>query len=93
MSDAPKPFLHRTNRQAITKEPDPGGRWSTQFPDMIGYSSQGGGKVPADYGWNTSPKQDQEEMTEETLKARFNELRVLPQKPQAPALPAGPDKK
>jgi hypothetical protein len=93
MSDAPKPFLHRTNRQSITKEPDPAGRWSTQFPDMIGYSSQGGGKVPADYGWNTNPKQDQEELTEETLKARFNELRVVPSKPQAPALPADATKK
>jgi hypothetical protein len=88
MSDAPKPFLHRPNRQHITKEPDPSGRWSTQFPDMIGYSSQGGGKVPADFGWNTNPKQWQEEMTPETLAARYDELRVLPPKPQAPALPA-----
>ncbi|QSQ20484.1 hypothetical protein JY651_35335 [Pyxidicoccus parkwayensis] len=88
MSDASKPFLHRPNRQHITKEPDPAGRWSKQFPDMIGYSSQGGGKVPADFGWNTNPKQDQEELTPETLAARYNELRVTPSKPAAPALPA-----
>ncbi|MBU8898865.1 hypothetical protein DRW03_10615 [Corallococcus sp. H22C18031201] len=87
MSNTLKPFLHRPNRQNITKEPDPSGRWSTQFPDMIGYSSQGGGKVPADFGWNTNPKQWQEEMTPETLTQRLSELRVLPEKPAAPALP------
>ncbi|MCP3136017.1 hypothetical protein [Pyxidicoccus xibeiensis] len=93
MSDAPKPFLHRTNRQAITKEPDPAGRWSKQFPDMIGYSSQGGGKVPADFAWVSSPKQEQEELTPETLAARFASLRVTPPRPQAPALPAEGTKK
>ncbi|MBJ6761609.1 hypothetical protein JGU66_12610 [Myxococcaceae bacterium JPH2] len=87
MSNTLKPFLHRPNRQNVTKEPDPAGRWSTQFPDMIGYSSQGGGKVPADFGWHTNPKQWQEEMTPETLVQRFSELRVLPEKPAAPALP------
>ncbi|QDE66254.1 hypothetical protein BHS09_04170 [Myxococcus xanthus] len=89
MSDAPKPFLHRPNRQLITKEPDPAGRWSKQFPDMIGYASQGGGKVPADFGWNTNPKQWQEEMTPETLAARYDELRILPPKSESPALPEG----
>lgn len=88
MSDASKPFLIPANRQYITKEPDPAGRWSTLFPDMIGYKSQGGGKVPADFGWNTNPKQWQEEMTPVTLAERFNELRVLPPKAEPPALPA-----
>ena len=89
MSDAPKPkpFI-LPNRQHVTKEPDPGGRWSAQFPEMIGYSSQGGGKVPADFGWNTNPKQWQEELTEQTLAARFEELRVLPPKKEVPVLPA-----
>ncbi|WP_342378595.1 hypothetical protein NVS55_04320 [Myxococcus stipitatus] len=92
MSDASKNFLHRPNRQHITQEPDPAGRWSNKFPDMIGYTSQGGGKVPADFGWNTNPKQWQEEMTPLTLAERFNELRVLPTAPQAPALPADTQK-
>ncbi|RKG63999.1 hypothetical protein D7W79_39610 [Corallococcus exercitus] len=89
MSDAPKPkpFI-LPNRQHVTKEPDPGGRWSAQFPDTIGYTSQGGGKVPADFGWNTNPKQWQEEMTPDTLAARFEELRVLPPKKDVPVLPA-----
>ncbi|RKH02278.1 hypothetical protein D7Y13_35435 [Corallococcus praedator] len=89
MSDAskPKPFI-LPNRQHVTKEPDPGGRWSAQFPEMIGYSSQGGGKVPADFGWNTNPKQWQEELTPQTLAERFEELRILPPKKDAPALPA-----
>jgi len=64
-------YTPRSNRESITREQDPAGRWSTKFPDMIGYKNQGGGKLPADFGWNTNPKQWQEEMTPETLAARY----------------------
>ncbi|ADO75158.1 hypothetical protein [Stigmatella aurantiaca] len=91
MSNQPKPFVI-PSRESVTREPDPGGRWSPQFPDMIGYKSQGGGKVPDDFGWNTNPKQWQEELTVESLARRYEKLRVLPPKPAAPALPEGPKK-
>ncbi|XXF78924.1 hypothetical protein P2318_03965 [Myxococcaceae bacterium GXIMD 01537] len=85
-------YFHIPHREQITQEPDPAGRWSKQFPDMIGYKNQGGGKVPEDFGWNTNPKQWQEELTSTTLEKRFNALRTQPSQPAAPALPAG-DKK
>lgn len=88
MSDAPIPFTPRTNRQAITHEPDPGGRYTPLFPDSIGYKSQGGGKVPADFGWHTNPKQWQEELTPAMIEARQQE-RALPKAPLKPELPAG----
>ena len=83
MSDAPKPppFTPRTHREAITRETDPGGKWTTAFPEMNGYKSQGGGKVPADLFWDTNPKQSQEELTEQ-------ELRHALEHP-APKLPSG----
>jgi hypothetical protein len=87
MSDAPKPFVLPTQRESVTGEPDPAGRWSDQFPDMIGYKNQGGGKVPSDFGWATNPKQFQEEMTPETLAQSYQKLRILPAAPAAPALP------
>ena len=97
MSQSPnerRPFVHRPKREDITREPDPAGRWSAQFPDMIGYRSQGGGKVPADFGWTTNPKEWQEEHTEQTLAERYQALRVLPRAPAAPQqLPAGSDTK
>jgi len=92
MSNAPKPFVLPTHRERVTLEPDPGGRWSDKFPDMVGYKSQGGGKVPADFGWATNPKQWQEELTPETLAERFQKLRVLPAATQAPILPEGEKK-
>lgn len=88
----PNSYFHIPNREAITKEPDPAGRWSKSFPDMIGYRNQGGGKVPEDFGWNTNPKQWQEELTPDTLAKRYESLRVLPETKAAPALPEG-DKK
>ena len=83
-------YTPRPNREPITRETDPAGRWSAKFPDMIGYKSQGGGKLPADYGWNTNPKQWQEEMTPETLATEYRNL-VIPRHPvPAPAaLPEG----
>jgi hypothetical protein len=88
-----RPFTHLPKREGITLEPDPAGRWSDKFPDMIGYRNQGGGKVPEDFGWNTNPKQWQEEHTEGTLAERYQALRVLPgtaspQQGQAAQLPA-----
>ncbi|HLM46055.1 MAG TPA: hypothetical protein VK458_19445 [Myxococcaceae bacterium] len=78
-------YTPRSNREPVTRETDPAGRWSEQFPDMIGYKNQGGGKVPADFGWNTNPKQWQEEMTPATL-AEEHRNRVIPRA----ALPAAP---
>ncbi len=84
-----KNYTPRPNREPITREPDPSGRWSAKFPDMIGYKSQGGGKVPDDFGWNTNPKQWQEELTPGTL-AEHHRNRVLPRNTVAtPALPEG----
>jgi len=91
MSQSPnerRPFVHRPKREDITREPDPAGRWSAQFPEMIGYRNQGGGKVPEDFGWNTNPKQWQEEMTPETLVTEHRN-RVVPRHAAAPALPEG----
>jgi hypothetical protein len=89
MSNEPKPFLHRPQRQHITREPDPAGRWSEQFPDMIGYKNQGCGKVPADFGWHSNPKQWQEELTPDTL-VEHHRNRVVPRTPvTAGALPEG----
>lgn len=92
MSDPSKPFILPPHREEITLEPDPAGRWSDQFPDMIGYRNQGGGKVPADFTWRTNPKQWQEEMTPDTLAERYQQRRVLPPAPVAPALPEGTKK-
>ena len=83
-------YTPRPHREPITREPDPAGRWSTAFPDMIGYKNQGGGKVPADYGWNTNPKQWQEEMTPDTLATEYRNL-VIPRLPVAAAAPALPE--
>lgn len=62
------PFVMRKNRSAITREPDLEGKWTTQFPDTLGYQNQGGGSVPGDLAWGASPKQWQEELTEEELR-------------------------
>ncbi|HEX8439584.1 hypothetical protein [Archangium sp.] len=78
-------YTPRPNREPITRETDPAGRWSDKFPDMMGYKSQGGGKVPADFGWNTNPKQWQEEMTPATLAEEYRKL-VIPR--TAVAVPA-----
>jgi hypothetical protein len=89
MSDSSKPFVLPPRRELVTQEPDPGGRWSDQFPDMIGYKNQGGGKVPADFTWTTNPKQWQEELTPEGLAGRYQQLRVLPAVVLKPLLPEG----
>ncbi len=90
MSNNGKNYTPRPSREVVTREPDPGGRWSTKFPDMIGYKSQGGGKVPDDYSWDTNPKQFQEEMTPETLAAEFQQ-RVIPRLQATPGTPALPE--
>ncbi len=83
-------YTPRANREPITREPDPAGRWSTKFPDMIGYKNQGGGKVPADFGWNTNPKQWQEEMTPATLAEEYGRMVIPRNTVVAPAaLPEG----
>ncbi|MBF5043047.1 hypothetical protein FGE12_11675 [Aggregicoccus sp. 17bor-14] len=87
-----RPFIHRPKREDITREPDPAGRYTDQFPDMIGYRNQGGGKVPEDFAWNTNPKQWQEELTEGTLAERYQALRVLPERPAQAQLPEGSPK-
>jgi hypothetical protein len=95
MSNNFKYYNPRPHREPITRETDPAGRWSPQFPDMVGYKSQGGGKVPEDLEWRSSPKQNQEELTPETLEARHLR-RVVPRlatPPGAPALPEDTTKK
>jgi hypothetical protein len=92
MSDPSKPFVLPPHRELVTHEPDPGGRWSDQFPDMIGYKSQGNGKIPADFTWTTNPKQWQEELTSEGLARRYQQIRVLPAASLKPALPEGSKK-
>jgi hypothetical protein len=68
------------NRKSVTGETDdPGGRYTAAFPDSIGSAQQGGGSVPADLFWSSSPKQRQEEMTEENLRLR----RLTPQAAEA----------
>ncbi|OJH37404.1 hypothetical protein [Cystobacter ferrugineus] len=83
-------YTPRPSREPVTREGDPGGKWSAKFPDMMGYKSQGGGKVPEDLEWASNPKQAQEELTPESLAARHSQ-RVIPRLPETaptPALPA-----
>ena len=87
MSNERRPFRPRANRQAITKEPDNGGRYTGAFPDTLGYLQQGGGSVPEDLEWKSCPKQWQEELTEEALAAALPSVPRLPL--PAPALSAG----
>lgn len=78
MSNERRPFLPRANRQAITREPDNGGPYTGAFPDTLGYTQQGGGKVPADLEWKSCPKQWQEELTETALSAAVPAVPRLP---------------
>jgi hypothetical protein len=65
------PFVMPKNRTARTKgEPELHGQWTKGFPEMLGFQNQGGGKVPADFTWRTSPKQWQEELTEAELQPK-----------------------
>ena len=83
------PFVPRTNRTAITKEPDAAGRWSSAFPDMIGPGQQGGGAVPSDVRWPTNPKQHQEELTDAELRQTAERHHALPAAIEPLALPPG----
>ena len=68
MSDAKNSFVLPKNRERITREPDTHSRWTPQYPEMTGFTNQGGGHVPEDLSWGTNPKQWQEELTEEQLR-------------------------
>lgn len=83
------PFVPRKTRSRVTKEPDAAGRWTEQFPDMIGYGQQGGGTVPADFHWRTNPKQQQEELTDEQLREEAKAHHALPEATVPRALPPG----
>ncbi|MGZ6134339.1 MAG: hypothetical protein ACXWK9_07760 [Myxococcaceae bacterium] len=90
MSNTPfYPFIPRKTRAQVTKEPDAAGRWTSQFPDMIGYGQQGGGTVPPDFHWRTNPKQDQEELTDAKLRREAEAHHALPAAIVPPALPPG----
>lgn len=56
------PFVLPRDRPRITHEPDRTGQWSPDFPDndWIGFGNLGGGRVPADFRWNSNPKEEQE---------------------------------
>ena len=73
------PFVPRKERAPVTKEPDAGGRWTPLFPDMIGYSQEGGGAVPPDFHWRSNPKQWQEELTDEELRQDAKAHHALPE--------------
>ncbi len=82
MSDAPPSnYTPRSNRQAITQEPDTNATWTPLYPEMLGAKNQGHVKLAEDFTWNSNPKQYQEELTETQLR---RELAGLP----APALPS-----
>ena len=66
-------------RSRVTKEPDTAGRWTSAFPDQIGYGQQGGGAVPADFHWRTNPKQFQEELTDAELRKDAKAHHALPE--------------
>lgn len=82
------PYVPRTQRSRVTKEPDTGGQWTELFPDMIGYHQQGGGAVPADFHWRSNPKQFQEELTDAELRQLAKEYHALPEVLLPLALPA-----
>ena len=73
------PFIPRKQRSLVTREPDTAGHWSPLFPDMIGYEQQGGGAVPADFHWRSNPKQWQEELTDQELRADAKAHQALPE--------------
>lgn len=81
------PFVPRKERSRVTREPDAAGRWTNQFPDMIGYGQQGGGAVPADFHWRSNPKQHQEELTDAELREEAKAHHALPEATVPPALP------
>ena len=83
------PFVPRKQRSQVTKEPDTDGRWTTLFPDMIGYGQQGGCAVPADFHWRSNPKQWQEELTDAELREDAKAHRALPEAVLPLALPPG----
>jgi hypothetical protein len=68
------PFCLPVNRSRITREPDELGKWTAQFPDMMGSRQYGGGSVPEGYPWPSNPKEWQEELsnTELVREARVN---------------------
>ena len=80
-------YTPRTSREPITRETDPGGQYSPRFPDSMGYKSQGGGKVPEDFEWTSNPNQSREELTPDTLAARYAQ-RVIPRLPEPGPAPA-----
>ena len=83
------PFVPRKQRAHVTKEPDTGGHWTPLFPDMIGYSQEGGGAVPADFHWRSNPKQFQEELTNEELRQLAKAHHALSEAILPQALPEG----
>ena len=63
LAPEPGPFIARDDRESITGEPEPEDALPGYYPDdcQLGHRNMGGGHVPADYGWTTNPKQDQED--------------------------------
>jgi len=94
------PFRLPSNRARITHEPDELGKWTPQFPDMLGHRQYGGGDV-GDYTWPTNPKEWQEELSNVELRREASahgalgaagELPALPSAALPPALPPGDTK-
>jgi hypothetical protein len=92
------PFRLPADRARITREPDELGKWTPQFPDMLGHHQFGGGEVPKDFVWPSNPKEWQEELSNAELsrEAEVNgalgtagELPALAPAAVTPALPPG----
>jgi hypothetical protein len=56
------------NRTHITHEPDELGKWTPQFPEMLGHRQFGGGAVSPDFTWPSNPKEWQEELSDTELR-------------------------
>ncbi len=56
------PFVLPRDRPRMTGEADRTGQGSPDFPDndWIGFGNLGGGRIPADFHWNSNPKEKQE---------------------------------
>lgn len=73
-----KTFVLPADREQVTLEPQLPGKWTPRFPEMTALANQGGGKVPADFTWRSSPKQWQEELTDAQLRNRHVDGPELP---------------
>jgi hypothetical protein len=82
------PFRLPAERARITRETDEQGKWTPQFPDMLGHQQFGGGEVPKDFVWPSNPKEWQEELSNGELVREAEANGALGAGGELPALPA-----